>query len=358
MNNRIIGIDVARALAIVGMILVNFKMVFGSLGDNWLAPVVTALEGKAAATFVVLAGVGIAFMTNKAFQNHDHQSLQKAKLRIFKRAIVLFFVGLSYIVIWPADILHFYGIYMLLTLLFVKAKPHVTLITAIVLIIGYPALMLNFAYDAGWNFITYEYLDFWTVAGFIRNLLYNGFHPVFPWTAFMLLGLWFGRQDLRNRLFLKTTLWVSLAIFVLMQFVSKGLIVLLSEGNTEVETELTPVLGTSPMPPLPLYMFSAGSMALVVICSCILWAHRFPKSIPIEVLTKTGQLALTFYIAHVIIGIGIVEVFNVKALGTFSLNFSIHYALIFCSFCFLFAIIWKHYKKSGPLEWLLRKLTD
>jgi uncharacterized protein len=32
MNKRIIGIDVARALAVIGMIIVNFKVVFGEKG--------------------------------------------------------------------------------------------------------------------------------------------------------------------------------------------------------------------------------------------------------------------------------------------------------------------------------------
>jgi uncharacterized membrane protein YeiB len=33
MSKRIIGIDVARALAVIGMIIVNFKIVFGENGD-------------------------------------------------------------------------------------------------------------------------------------------------------------------------------------------------------------------------------------------------------------------------------------------------------------------------------------
>ncbi|MFT7429277.1 MAG: hypothetical protein ACI9IZ_001774, partial [Nonlabens sp.] len=32
MKKRIIGIDVARALAVIGMIIVNFKVVFGENG--------------------------------------------------------------------------------------------------------------------------------------------------------------------------------------------------------------------------------------------------------------------------------------------------------------------------------------
>ena len=68
MNKRIIGIDVARALAVIGMIIVNFKTVFGSNGSEWLKSIVSIFDGKAAATFVVLAGVGLALMTNSAIR--------------------------------------------------------------------------------------------------------------------------------------------------------------------------------------------------------------------------------------------------------------------------------------------------
>ena len=52
---RIIGIDVARALAVIGMIIVNFKVVFGDSGSNWVKSFASVFDEKAAATFVVLA---------------------------------------------------------------------------------------------------------------------------------------------------------------------------------------------------------------------------------------------------------------------------------------------------------------
>ncbi|MEL6625785.1 MAG: heparan-alpha-glucosaminide N-acetyltransferase domain-containing protein, partial [Bacteroidota bacterium] len=66
MTKRIIGIDVARALAVIGMIIVNFKVVLGEKGESWLKPFANVFFGKAAALFVVLAGVGLALMTNTA----------------------------------------------------------------------------------------------------------------------------------------------------------------------------------------------------------------------------------------------------------------------------------------------------
>ncbi len=358
MDKRIIGVDVARAFAVIGMIIVNFKMVFGHEGQSLFRTFSNIFDGKAAATFVVLAGIGLAFMTNSSIKQNNVLKLKRAKIKILKRALFLFIIGLSYIFIWPADILHFYGIYMLATLFFIKRAPKIALRFALVLIFIYPILMLFFNYDTNWDFSTYSYHNFWRLKDFFINLLYNGFHPVIPWLAFMLIGLWFGKQNLNNDNFLKKVLWGSLSIFIVIQLASKLSIDLLSENNESIANELSQVLGPSPMPPLPIYMLSGSSIALFIISICILISRKFNNNIIIIALTKTGQLALTFYVAHVIIGMGLVQVFSTTELGMFSLNFSLVYALVFSLLCVIFAIIWTKYKKSGPLEWIMRKLTE
>ena len=60
---RVNGLDLARFLAFAGMVIVNFKVVTGAgdsgAADGALGILVGALEGRAAATFVALAGVGL-----------------------------------------------------------------------------------------------------------------------------------------------------------------------------------------------------------------------------------------------------------------------------------------------------------
>jgi uncharacterized protein len=358
MKQRIIGIDVARALAVIGMIIVNFKFVFGAEGLSWVKSFASIFDGKAAATFVVLAGVGIALMTNSAIKNNDKLKLKIARIRIAKRALFLFVIGISYITIWPADILHFYGIYMAITIMLLTCKSRTILISGIGIIVVYPFLMTIWNYDTGWNFDTLDYQDFWTFEGFIRNLFFNGFHPVMPWTAFMIFGYWFGKQDLHNDKFIKKTFLVSTLLFISIQILSYLSISFLAEGNQEAALELTKILGTNPMPPLPFYMFSGISIAFIIISACIIIAKRFENTLIIDALNKTGQLALTFYVAHVIIGMGIIELVNPKKMGNYTVEFSISYALVFSLLCIVFAVIWRKYKKSGPLEWIMRKLTD
>ncbi len=109
---------------------------------------------------------------------------------------------------------------------------------------------------------------------------------------------------------------------------------------------------------LPIYMISGSSFAVFLISLCIFVSKKFESNIIIIALNKTGQLALTFYVAHVIIGMGIVEVMNPHKMGNYSIGFSVLYGLFFSFLCIVFAIIWTKYIKTGPLEWVMRKMTD
>jgi uncharacterized membrane protein YeiB len=358
MKKRIVGIDVARALAVIGMIIVNFKVVFGENGMPWVQSFASVFDGKAAATFVVLAGIGIALMTNAAIENNDQARLKIVKIKIIKRAVFLFLIGVSYITIWPADILHFYGIYMAILLLLLTCSEKTILISGVCIILLYPVLIIILDYQHGWNFTTLNYQGFWTIRGFLRNLFFNGFHPVMPWSAFMIFGYWFGKQNLHNEKFIKKTLCISSLTFITIQILSAVSISVLSEGNPSAILKLTEILGTKPMPPLPIYMFNGIAVAFALISSCILISKKFQSNFIVDALNKTGQLALTFYVAHVIVGMGIIEIINPSKTYNYSVEFSVIYALLFSLLCMLFAVIWKKFYSAGPLEWLLRKITN
>jgi len=356
MNSRIIGIDVARALAVIGMVIVNFKVVLGEEGQNWVKLLASVFDGKASATFVVLAGVGIALGTNSALRNNDLSKLRVAKIKIAKRALFLFVIGLSYMVIWPADILHFYGVYMLISLLLIRSAPQHILMCAAAVILTYPFLLYWFDYETGWNFDTLEYLDFWEFGGFLRNLFINGFHPVLPWVSFMLVGFWYGKQDLNSDQFLKKAIWISSAVFIGIQFLSYFCILFLSNGNEETLSDLSEIIGTNPMPPLPVYMLNGIAIAILVISLCIILGKRYPTNKVVVALNKTGQLALTFYVAHVVLGMGIIEAISPSKMGTYNIEFSVGYALIFSLLCIVFANLWLKIKHHGPLEWIMKMI--
>ncbi len=356
-NERIIGFDFARGLAIIGMVFVNFKVVMTTESNDFLYSVVNMLSGKAAVLFVVLAGVGMSLMFKRAWLNEDYSLQRKVKISLLKRAGFLFVVGLSYYAIWPADILHFYGIYMLIGVALLASSRKTLIGLSALIIVTYSVLLLFFNYEVGWDFVNLEYHDFFTFQGFFRNLFLNGFHPVFPWVAFMLIGIWIGRLDFNDKKVCNRVSVISFLIYTIFKGIS---MFMLSETEglsaTEIE-EMVFIFGTEPMPPMFFYMITASSLAIFVISMSIHFTKHFSHTLFVKQIVSTGQLALSNYFFHVIIGMLGIQLITGEIEQVFSIKFALCYALFFNVFLIVFSHLWRKQYSRGPLEWVMRKIT-
>ncbi len=217
-------------------------------------------------------------------------------------------------------------------------------------------LLLSLNYDAGWDWATLNYVDLWTPQGMLRHLFFNGFHPVFPWIAFLFAGMWLGRQNLSDSRRRTTIILYSLSVFVC----TEGLSWLLSRVVTSLvpAAELTDTLAlvdTQMIPPMPFYLLSAGSVACIVILLSIAFTQKHADWRWVQALVSAGQLALTLYAAHVVIGMGVLEALG--RLENQSLEFAVVSACIFYAASIVFSVFWRKHFKRGPLEWVMRSLT-
>ncbi len=346
---RILGYDVARALAILGMVVVNFKIVMGAeTGPAALRWAAGLFEGRAAAVFVVLAGVGLSLLSAKGRIHQNAQQIHHDQWVLRKRALFLFGVGLLFAPIWPPDILHFYGVYLLIGSFLLAAPNRRLWWWALCFTLGFVALLLVLDYEAGWDWETLTYVDFWSVRGMLRHLFFNGFHPVFPWTSFLLVGLWLGRQDVVNpRLRRRLLVWSLLVAGVVEAF--SFLLSHLFSGD------LALLWTTHPLPPTPFYIAASTATAVAVIMLCLEITMRYDNAGWLQPVVATGQLALTLYVAHVILGMGFLELLG--RLENQSIQFALCAALVFWLLAMLFAHYWRKRFQRGPLEWVMRTLT-
>lgn len=359
MDKRLNGIDFARSFAVFGMVVVNYHVVlsYSVTEPGWLRTVFGIFEGRAAALFVILAGVGISMMLQGNFVKDESRGLSLTRKTLLKRALILFVAGLVYTPLWPADILHFYGIYILLAVLVLNASSRTLWVISISLVVLFFLLLFVVDYSAGWNWLTLEYVDFWTVEGMIRHLFYNGFHPVVPWLAFMLFGIWLGRLNLLDKSLQIKLICSGIGIALISELASWALLRYLPAVLNDVSAaDIEAIFGTKPMPPVPLYMFSAGGVAVAVIVLSVIIAERFRDSAWVKLLVNNGRMALTLYIAHVVVGLGVIESFGVLD-GTNSLEFTAISAASFIVGSLVFTWIWRRFFQRGPLEYLMRKLA-
>lgn len=356
---RISGYDFARALAIIGMIFVNFKVVMGMSDESGiLFTLVDSLSGKAAALFVVLAGIGMTLMYNSAKQKNDPLKIKQVKVSLLKRALFLFVVGLSYYFIWPADILHYYGLFLVIGVLFISSSKRTLIAVSSLLVFAFIIMLFIFDYEKGWDWNVLEYQDFFTVNGFFRNLFFNGFHPVIPWAAFLLTGIWVGRIDFNNKNILAKTMFISLMIFLVTKVISMISIFFLTQNVSPGEIEdIKAFFGTEPMPPSFFYMITGSSLAVFIITISIYITEKLKENNIIKALIYTGQLALSIYIAHVVIGMLAIEVIFGVVEQSFSIEFIVIYATLFSLASVIFSVLWRKKYKRGPLEKLMRIIT-
>ena len=202
--------DLARALAIFGMVVVHFSLVMaaGRTGPGWLRAGLGFLDGRAAATFVILAGIGVTLMSQRAVKGADSLAITKVREALIRRGLFLLALGFINLRIWPGDILRVYGVSLLLAARLITASDRRLLLGALGYALGFVALFLVLDFEKNWDWSTMTYHRLWTPTGVVRNLFYDGFRSVLPWTGFLVFGMWLGRLDLRDS---ATNGWVAFA---------------------------------------------------------------------------------------------------------------------------------------------------
>lgn len=356
---RIVGFDLARALAILGMCLVHFTLVMSSERKEpvWLAELVGLLDGRAAALFVVLAGIGVSLRARRALSSEDPQTVRAAQWSLIRRGVVLLFAGFLNLLIWQGDILRVYGVSMFAAACLLHASDRQLLFAALAFVALFLALFVTIDYSANWDWDSLTYHGLWQPEGIVRNLFYDGFRSVFPWTGLFLLGIWLGRRDWNDLTFRRRVLLVSLTICVLAEGISRGLVAYFTANPSGMDADtITTMFGTESMPPLPLFLFAAVNFALIVIPGCLWIAERFPEAWLVRALAATGQMALTWYIGHIVIGLGFVVLCGWTE--DQPLIVSISAAIGFFGLVMLISLALRSGGRLGPLEWLLRRIAD
>jgi uncharacterized protein len=93
---------VSRSLAILGMMVVHFMLVMtdGMPPERWSDSLLNLLDGRAAATFVILAGMGVTLMARKAKDPTGTPSQETIAAILRRRGLLLLAVGFLNLTIW------------------------------------------------------------------------------------------------------------------------------------------------------------------------------------------------------------------------------------------------------------------
>jgi uncharacterized membrane protein YeiB len=338
------AIDVARAIAILGMFVIHAVLVLStSVPTTGVSGfVLWWCDGRAAATFVTLAGFGVARLASRSDEATGARLLRR-------RALVLWMMGVVNLIVWPGDILRVYGVALLLAPWVLRWSVRARIATSLLLVAVFPVLMLLIDWTTHWQLDTLTYVGVWTPSGFVRNLLYDGFRPVVPWLGFFLMGTVLAEQDVRApRLWQRLVVWGAVATMVAVAL-SWGLDRLLVRTMPSLDALTREgLVGTTSMPPLPLFLLSAvGTTSLLLGTTLALVPRLSPARL--EPLIATGRRALTWYLLHVAV------LMSLYALGA-KQQLSPVLAMLVGVALFVGAVVWsqRHRDRPGLFEQFMR----
>ena len=193
---RLVGLDLARALALVGMISTHL---LPSIVDHRATLSHQLAGGPSSALFALLAGVSLALVTGRQHPLHGRARFV-ASVGLFVRALLIYAFGL-WLAHRPTDIaviLPHYGILFVLALPFLGLKARGAAIAAVIWVVGAP-----FALRASLGHVPEEGVYGWHT---LQQIVFTGTYPATVWLAHLLAGLAIGRLDLRRRI---TMVWLA-----------------------------------------------------------------------------------------------------------------------------------------------------
>jgi uncharacterized membrane protein YeiB len=383
---RLVGVDLARALAVFGMYVVHIGPPLSATSGvgYWIR---NLAEGRSSILFATLAGFSLVLLAGQRTPKTGLAGRQ-AKARIAIRAVVLLALGTAMAMVYgDVVILAFYGVYFLLALPLVKLRATTLAITAAALALVTPqlAFALNslLTEQAQQSINAYDPLDHLCGVG-VLDLLLTGFYPTITWMPFVIAGMALGRLDLAARTVQRRLAALGPALIVLgygTSLLVSGMDALksMAEGSSSsgfssgsgsgfssgFSSGSVPVDGES-FPDMPSSMLlaagphsgttfdiigSVGVAITVIVCATVAM-ERLPRLRRLATpVIAVGTMSLTAYVGHFVAQ----DALSVPA-GTGTQQSWVP-LLMFILGATLFAAIWSRFFRRGPLEYLLNATT-
>lgn len=361
---RLIGIDAARGLALIGLMSVHlFPSADEDTGEPTLAWIL--FSGDSAALFALLAGVGLA-LSSGGSTPHRGRRMAGDRLGLAVRAVMIGIIGLVISAIMPEDppvygILLYYAAFFLLAIPFLHLRTRALFLSAAAFALISPVLLQRLSpvlpESSGSNHTLVQLVT--EPAGVASELLLTGSYPALSFMPFLLVGLGLGRLDLRSTRVQAFIAAAGAALAVVANLASSVLLhgaggyeaLLETEDLTRDGLDEALVFGPDILPDTSWWWMAIATphtgttlaiaaslgMALLVLGLFLLVPAQAGRWL--TPLAAMGAMTLTLYSAHLL-----------------ALALEIHYDepvlwfIVHLSVAVAFALLWRHRFGQGPLE--------
>jgi uncharacterized membrane protein YeiB len=356
-SSRIESLDVARAIALFGVVVMNFHAYLNgaesmyptqpSVWERMFNPLTGPLTTRFAATFVLIAGIGVSLFTQRARASKSHADIQRARIILLRRGALLYILGYFVQWIWPGTILFYYGAYFIIAaFVFAWSSRHliylcVASIVAAACLSWWRASQLLDGNNTRWLSPSPDTP---------RNLLIRTFvdytHPVFPWIAFFIAGIVLGRyihqlKELRLRL-------MFAAILLTVATHAANFVFTPHYPGSDHDFLLAKLVSTQPLDRGMLFSLGTLATAVVALCFVSLVVERVPHLALAQLFARVGRMTLSVYLLHVIFFNLLVH--QLHWVGATGLDTALVLSLSFYVIALLLSNEWNKRFGLGPAE--------
>lgn len=308
---RIIGVDLARGIAMIGMFGAHLQVRRSvTVGDP--STYLSLVHGRSAILFALLAGVSLAIVTGGSQPITDRDAVVSFRVRTLVRAVLLFVLGglLSMLGTRVAVILEAYAALFVLALLVLSWSTKRLWIAVGVLVVLGPIVTIGVR--TALNGLGIPPIGAW-------NIAFGEYYPVATWIVFPLAGIAIGRTDLRS---VRTAvrLVVGGAVAAVVGYVAGHLASESSLASSppplelHVNAELPPagevlaavprtvlikLLTADPHTGTPFEIVGSGGFVIALLGLCLL-VSRSRARFALAPLAAVGAMSLTVYSAHIV----------------------------------------------------------
>ncbi|WP_159770500.1 DUF418 domain-containing protein [Streptomyces sp. HM190] len=384
---RLVGVDLARALAVFGMFAVHvgpFPTPGGGVGDWFLE----LASGRASALFATLAGFSLTLIAGRP-EPRTGAAGRRARARIVIRAVILLVVGtaLAMTDFGGAGILNFYAVYFLLALPLLRLRARTLALIAVALAFVTPQLAYVLRALLTESLVTtidgYDPIARLSGVG-VLDFLLTGLYPAITWMTFVVTGMALGRLDLSSGTVRRRLALAGPALIAFGYGVS-WLVLRVTGGDRQIAATMPdmkdfealkdagasagafdmPVggglwgpdawglLAAEPHTGSTFDLIGSLGIAITVLLCLTVALDRLPAlrrwAAPV---IAVGTMSLTLYVGHILV---ILALPGESATPPRSASA----ALLFCFVlgATLFAATWSRFFRRGPLEHLLTHAT-
>lgn len=308
-KGRLLGVDAARAIALIGMMAVH--LLPSTDPDGSISTAYFLASGRSAALFAVLAGVGLALATG-GLEPPTGRARWAAAAGVAGRAVVLGVIGLYLggLDSGVAVILVNYGFLFLVGAFFLHLPDRRLWVLAATWVAFAP--FVSHWLRRGWPPSSFEVTSFDSLGDplrMLREIFFTGYYPVFTWVAYLLAGLAVGRTRLDRRKVAWELLGTGVALAAGSLLISRllldasggraavGELPVLFFGVTPTDTWWYLAVAT-PHSGSPLDFAHTIGTSLVILNACLLLAAAGRKMV--MWLAAAGGMTLTLYTVHVL----------------------------------------------------------